>query len=95
MLQGGFAVAALVEGMGGVPAAATGLEARLTGSSIANVIGDDSALHDLMMFGEDDLAATPDAAPQSEAKNIVLCSSASGHIDMCASCASEVRESKA
>ena len=95
MIQADSALAALFEGMGGLPVAATGLEAQMIGLDSADTMGDDSALHDLVMFGEDDPAATPDVAPPSEANTTVICPSANGHTDMCASCASEVRGSRA
>lgn len=63
---------------------ATGPEAQVPGSSSPNAMGDDSALHDSVMFGEDDPSASSNPVPPPGARTTVTCPSANGDMDMCA-----------
>ena len=70
--------------MGDGGAVATIPEAWVPGSSSPDTMGEDSALHDSLMFGEDAPAATPDTALPSEAEMTVICPAEHGERDMCA-----------
>lgn len=64
---------------------ATSPEAGLSGSSSSpDVMGDDSALHDSVMFGEDVPAASPDVELACGAKTAAICPSAKGNTKLCA-----------
>lgn len=78
------AAAALVEGMGGQATVVAGLEAQVPGSSSPDAMGNDSALHERMMFGEDVPSASPNPDLPPKARTSVTCPSANGDTGMCA-----------
>ena len=70
--------------MGGQATVVAGLEAQVPGSSSPDAMGDDSALHERMMFGEDVPSASPDPDLPPKARTSVTCPSANGDTGMCA-----------
>ena len=64
--------------MGGWAAGVEISEVHAAGLSSADLMGDDSALHESVMFGEEAWCASPDTAPQPKDETTAMCLPAAG-----------------